>query len=837
MYCPDCGFLNRPGAKYCAACQAPLGAAAAWKGPLPAGEIMDDGRFRIIRPLGKGGMGAVYLAENLQAFGRQVVVKEMLDYFDPNDPQQALRARQRFEDEARILAELKHPAVPDIYGYFSHRGRNYLVMEYIVGEDLEAGVTHRDGQNDLVPALPYSRDQIVLFGLQLCDLLDYLSNRLDPDTGEPRPVIHHDIKPANVIRDPETDRVWLVDFGTARARFDPTHSQAPSDQQESVYGTVGYAPPEQYHGESEPRSDVYALAATLYHLLTDDDPRDHPFQFDRLESLELDLRLALQVALEQDVAQRAGAAALKTALTRCMPDQPAVEAHPLAFPDGRQAQKLSDLPTLAQDYWDYTRDILYSGDLEHWLRRSLHNPVVAETAKRVTTGPLEPDAALDTFLRELDPRLPSGQLELARTQVDMGLVSSVAPGVLTVELKNNGRGYSHGAVSSPAKWLRESDGRFGVKPGGSDSLVIEADTGQLQPGKRYQETLTLTPADGSKPLRLRVALTVAEPRIHVNPEQLEFDLSQGPADVQQLTLHNSGGDRVTCTLSREERWLVLQPKSLTLPAGQSATVKVTLREDRLPPVPRPRTHILLGVSRGVDLRVPVQVLTGRRSATNRLLLGFLALILLGLVGGGIWYLARQGAFASIVPPTPTPTPQFASGAAIDDAMVTVGNLEIDRYEVTNLQYAQYASGYSYPPEDALLPVVDVSWEDAKLYCESRGEHLPTADEWLSVAQGDESWLYPWGNQWDAARLNSADNRETDALMPIGNFPTGATPSGVMDLLGNASEWVIGPPDRPAMQMGGSWQHFGLNNNRQFWETPQTAPGSIGFRCIIRLETP
>ena len=98
---------------------------------------MDNGRYRVTKPLGKGGMGAVYLAENLQAFGREVVVKEMLDYFDPNQPEEVERARRRFEDEARTLAALKHPAVPDIYGYFSEAGRNYLVMEFVVGESFQ----------------------------------------------------------------------------------------------------------------------------------------------------------------------------------------------------------------------------------------------------------------------------------------------------------------------------------------------------------------------------------------------------------------------------------------------------------------------------------------------------------------------------------------------------------------------------------------------------------------------------------------------------------------------------------------------------------------------------
>ena len=89
MYCPDCGFLNRAGAKFCASCQIPLDSSVgSWRGPLQPDQLLDDGRYRIIRLLGKGSMGAVYLAENLQAFGREVVIKEMLDYYDPTNPQE-----------------------------------------------------------------------------------------------------------------------------------------------------------------------------------------------------------------------------------------------------------------------------------------------------------------------------------------------------------------------------------------------------------------------------------------------------------------------------------------------------------------------------------------------------------------------------------------------------------------------------------------------------------------------------------------------------------------------------------------------------------------------------
>ncbi|MGD8519430.1 MAG: inactive serine/threonine-protein kinase VRK3, partial [Anaerolineae bacterium] len=126
--CPNCGRLNRAGARYCASCQTPLSAAAA---RLHPGQLLDNGGYRVVRALGKGGMGAVWLVAQTKAFDRLAVLKEVVEYYDPADAQARDRAAERFEAEARTLGELKHPGIPDLYAYFSEGGHNYLVMEYI----------------------------------------------------------------------------------------------------------------------------------------------------------------------------------------------------------------------------------------------------------------------------------------------------------------------------------------------------------------------------------------------------------------------------------------------------------------------------------------------------------------------------------------------------------------------------------------------------------------------------------------------------------------------------------------------------------------------------------
>jgi len=250
-------------------------------------------------------MGAIYLAENTHAFDRPCIIKEMIAYFEPGDE---ARARERFEREARTLAALKHPGIPDMYGYFSEGGRHYIVMEYIEGENLEQALErHKDGL-DL--------DAVVRYGVEVCRVLEYLA------AITPEPVVHCDIKPANIIIDRNSQQAVLVDFGTAKTRYQ-SPSGAPDPQRASVYGTVGYAPPELYRGEAMPKSDVFSLAATMYHLLTGEDPGDRPFQWRALDGLPPELRLTLERALASEVDGRLDAGAFRGQLEAFRAARPA----------------------------------------------------------------------------------------------------------------------------------------------------------------------------------------------------------------------------------------------------------------------------------------------------------------------------------------------------------------------------------------------------------------------------------------------------------------------------------------------------------------------------------
>ncbi|MBN1660959.1 MAG: PQQ-binding-like beta-propeller repeat protein [Anaerolineae bacterium] len=271
------------------------------EGTLPIGTILQE-RYEILGVQGVGGMGAVYRARDLRfaAVTKIVAVKEMNN--TAPDPRLRRISIQNFEREANILASLSHPAIPKIFDYFSERHRSYLILEFIDGRTLEevADERHR----------PHNPEEVVDWGLQICDVLVYLHSHQPP-------VVFRDVKPGNLMIRADGG-IMVIDFGIAKV-FE-------HGQRGTMIGTEGYSPPEQYRGVAEPRGDVYALAATMHHLLTGRDPRlEPPFTFHERPIRTLNpavpeaLEAVIMKALSYDLQERYGSAnemalALSTAL-------------------------------------------------------------------------------------------------------------------------------------------------------------------------------------------------------------------------------------------------------------------------------------------------------------------------------------------------------------------------------------------------------------------------------------------------------------------------------------------------------------------------------------------
>ncbi|MCA9797294.1 MAG: serine/threonine protein kinase, partial [Candidatus Eremiobacteraeota bacterium] len=204
-------------------------------------------RYEVIRLIGQGGMSNLYLCRDRKYNNAIVVIKEMTaSYSDPNEQQMAVNL---FHREAKLLASLNHRHIPKVFDYFQFQGKYYLSMEFVDGDDLGKQLSERPG--------PMGEREVAELGSQMATVLYYLHVHKPP-------IVFRDVKPSNIMM--TKDGVKLIDFGIAR------HFDVSKKGDTMRIGSPGYAPPEQYSGQTDPRSDIYALGVTLHHALTGRDP-------------------------------------------------------------------------------------------------------------------------------------------------------------------------------------------------------------------------------------------------------------------------------------------------------------------------------------------------------------------------------------------------------------------------------------------------------------------------------------------------------------------------------------------------------------------------------------
>lgn len=223
---------------------------------LKTGEILHN-RYRIKRIIGQGGMGSIYMADDLRLEGRLCAVKEV--EHDRSLPADLLKqAREQFQREATVLARLDHPNLPKVSDFFSVGGRDYLIMDFVPGKDLRTLMNEARQRGTFLP-----EEEVLGWASQLADALMYLHSQNPP-------ILHRDIKPGNLKLTP-SGLLKLVDFGLVKILA--------SDEVTITIlqgrGTALYTPLEQYGGDAghtDTRSDIYSFGATLYHLLTNHPP-------------------------------------------------------------------------------------------------------------------------------------------------------------------------------------------------------------------------------------------------------------------------------------------------------------------------------------------------------------------------------------------------------------------------------------------------------------------------------------------------------------------------------------------------------------------------------------
>ncbi len=314
IYCDKCGHQNRNTVKFCQSCGEEV-IATTETGNLKSGVLLDD-RYEITGLIKSGGMGSIYKGLDHRFRKKPCAVKEML--CQSNDSASYKYLKQRFEKEAELLHDLRHPHLPVVKDYFAEGGRYYLVMDFIEGKDLEAvleayfprGVTEAE---------------VIEWSIQILDALDYLHSQSPP-------IIYRDLKPGNIMIQDKDKKAILVDFGIAR-----TINPAGQTTMTTV-GTPAYSPQELFQGKAEPRTDIYSMGATMHALLAGEQPLV-PFSFKPLR--EINPHISEDI---EEIVMRALSEKPEDRFSKAREMKEALEKLPARDPSPRVILPVSDKP-------------------------------------------------------------------------------------------------------------------------------------------------------------------------------------------------------------------------------------------------------------------------------------------------------------------------------------------------------------------------------------------------------------------------------------------------------------------------------------------------------------
>jgi len=639
---------------------------------LSANMLLRD-RYLIVRQIGKGGMGAVYEAKD-QRLGHLVALKQLIVSHKSLE--------RAFKREGRILAQLDHPALPHVSDYFGADGSQFLVMQYIPGDDLE-GLRRKQGR-------PFPVEKVMQWADQLLDALDYLHSHSPP-------IIHRDIKPANLKLSPRGQLI-LLDFGIAKGGQIHQTNLATSEHSIHAY-TAHYAPLEQIHGQgTDERSDLYSLAATFYNLLT---ARQLPTALTRARA---QIELAPDPLLPANQINPQVPAALATLLSQAMalsPDQRPQSARAMRA----ALQRIMIAPKRGAN----GGLVLLSDDVQQEASDSLETQGTwneATPASRLTDKQSKP-----TNSRQF-------------TGMSIFALLSVTGVALILLL----------LVFNP----------FSTTPGEGVAVI---------PTSTVSAPLTPEPSDITPPS---------------SPDESN-GFNEGPLIVATIETTESLLPLPT---------IVPPPSVIPLPDVDGSRIA---EKDGMRMLLVPEGEFLMGT-----LDEDAEAGESQKPQRNLFLDTF-------------WIDQTEvtnAQFARFVQETGYVTYAEQKGGAY----VYEGEGKWNELAGANWHFPR---GTECEHEEfEVQPVVQVSWDDAKAYCEWAGRRLPTEAEWEKAARGTDGRTYPWGNEAPTGNLlnvcdsncplqwadgNTDDGHEFTA--PVGSYPAGASPYGALDMAGNVWEWV------------------------------------------------
>jgi serine/threonine protein kinase len=613
IVCTACGTDNADAAQTCTACGNTIATPAAATLSLPVGADLGQGAYRVGKKLGQGGFAITYLGSETK-IPRAVAVKE---FFPSNGgcarqnrtvcPGQFGRqawddAKKKFLAEAQALGKLSHPGIVRVYDSFEENDTAYIVMEFLRGETLDAIVEGRG-------AIP-ERDAL--------DWIEQAGQALH--AVHQANMLHRDLKPANMML-ADGRGVVLIDFGAAR------EFTAGLSKSMSQVLTAGYAPLEQYGARAKfgPFTDIYGLAATLYHLVTNFVPTSST---DRVNGVDLDPPIkhnpkisrstndAVLWAMEMRPADRPQTIPefLKALRGQPVPARKPVQAAKmgaappvLAFKSGA-ASSLTELVELCDRYLDEAEDYLFNGYIEKWLAQT-GAAALAQTARTMTSSyGSAKRKGLELFVREVCQvaRIdPSPALAAQPPQLDLGKLPIGARSSAQIRLKNQGRGYAWGKIDlqppipgviAPPKF-----------DGSHSQIDLAIDLAAANPGA-YQSTLVVQ-ADGvSSTVQVPVHLEVVPLSAQVQPASVNLgSLAYGTKTQAQVRLTNkiAGGRFVgQASLSPAVSGVECTPKL----DGPSPDIIVNVDTTTLEAGKAYVTTLLLSTNAGT-FKVPVQFST------------------------------------------------------------------------------------------------------------------------------------------------------------------------------------------------------------------------------------
>jgi serine/threonine-protein kinase len=868
MTCPICTAQLKEGARFCPSCGANVIHAST--GQLAAGRVL-AGRYRVVRPIARGGMGAVYLAADTRLDDAQVAVKEMSSVYRPGDTDAFAQAVSEFRREAALLARLSHPNLPRVIDRFEEEGKQFLVMEYVEGQTLRQALVERGGRATL--------EEVRDWGAQLCAVLGYLHSQSPP-------IIYRDLKPTNVMLRPD-GRLALIDFGIARF-YKP--GQAADT---AIYGTVGYAAPEQYgEGQTDQRSDIYAFGVLLFHALTSYDVASTPFRLPPLGRLRPDAPAALAKAL-------ARATAMEPADRFASVAELAAELRVAFTPEPTEPQIVSPRRRAGVPAWAFgallALVLLLAGGLAFGLPGGMANQptpavlTVVPTSPPGATAPPPATAPQPTAEPVVEPpadmvRVPPGLFTIGADDVEdtapAHTLNIGAPFFMDrTEVTNQAyRACVEAGVCRPPQQISSlTHPHYYDNPEFDRYPVVYVTWQNAQSYCAWRGRRLPTEAEWEKAARGDDArLFPWGNQWDANRVRLSGDdVSDGDMAAVGSFPQNASPYGALDMSGNAWEWTSSRGMAYPYAAGDGREVQ-SMAGERVVRGGAWGSKSINARTTARDFQEPDNVFWNRgfRCAAddagptkNSPVAGLpqppagMVAVPAGLLRMGTDQAeAQRWASEYGWPPPVNELPQHS---------VTLAAFFLDHTEVTNEQYIAFveATGHAppansfnpdelniwkegrYPPDRAQHPVVNVSWQDAQAYCAWAGKRLPTEAEWEWAAKGPEGWLWPWGAALDQTRLNTKE-RGLGTTAPAGSDPSNASWVGALDLGGNVWEWTssLGPPypydqadgrenaQRPGPRVirGGSWidpaSSAHTSGRNQF--DPALANVNVGFRCAM-----